>query len=216
MEHVTSIEKIENKTLMYKRLGVERFDSMKTIVFAFVALLATANARPQEVETADSSFINEIVVELVDTVIELIKERGLDPYVVEVAEGEYPVEGILFANGSVDNFMFSGLSNIVVNSVSFSGSHLDIDISLPRIVTSVENVVGDVNLWSRSIQGEFSGSIAIVDLRLAARVSLGLPEYLFDDLNLSCQLGGIEADFNSFVIQGRDVTDSVNNFFGNT
>ncbi|XP_045542485.1 uncharacterized protein LOC106707853 [Papilio machaon] len=197
----------------------EKSTNMKIIGFALFALLATANSLPQQVQSSnlkDSRVLDQIVNELIKSIVELIKERKLDPYVVPLAEGEIALGGILFASGRVDNFVLSGLSNIVVNSVSFSGSELDIDISLPRIAASVDNVIGDVTIGSRNIQGEFSGRIAIVDLRLAARISLGLSAYLLDDLSLSCQLGGIEADFNSFVLQGNDVTDSVNNFVGNT
>ncbi|KPI93585.1 hypothetical protein RR46_10845 [Papilio xuthus] len=193
--------------------------TMKIIGFALFALLATANSLPQQVQTSnlrDSRALDQIVIGLIDSVIVMIQERGLDPYVVELAKGEYTLGGFLFASGVVENFVFSGLSNIVVNSVGFSGSDLDIDISLPRLAASVDNVIGDVTIGSRNIQGEFSGRIAIVDLRLAARISLGLSAYLLDDLSLSCQLGGIEADFSSFILQGNDVTDSVNNFVGNT
>ncbi|XP_013163371.1 PREDICTED: uncharacterized protein LOC106114640 [Papilio xuthus] len=192
---------------------------MKIIGFALFALLATANSLPQQVQTSnlrDSRALDQIVIGLIDSVIVMIQERGLDPYVVELAKGEYTLGGFLFASGRVENFVFSGLSNIVVNSVGFSGSDLDIDISLPRLAAGVDNVIGDVTIGSRNIQGEFSGRIAIVDLRLAARISLGLSAYLLDDLSLSCQLGGIEADFSSFILQGNDVTDSVNNFVGNT
>ncbi|KPJ17797.1 hypothetical protein RR48_06603 [Papilio machaon] len=192
---------------------------MKIIGFALFALLATANSLPQQVQSSnlkDSRVLDQVVMGLIESITQLIKDHGLDPYVAVLAEGEIALGGILFASGRVDNFVFSGLSNIVVNSVSFSGTDLDIDISLPRIAASVDNVIGDVTIGSRNIQGEFSGRIAIVDLRLAARISLGLSAYLLDDLSLSCQLGGIEADFSSFVLQGNDVTDSVNNFVGNT
>ncbi|XP_013148437.1 PREDICTED: uncharacterized protein LOC106111016 [Papilio polytes] len=207
------------KNIFILRQKQEKSFNMKIIGFALVALLATANSLPQQVQTADlkdSRFVDQIVAGFIESIIELIKERGLDPYFVEVAEGEYSLGSFFLASGRVDNFLFSGLSNIVVNSVNFSGSELDIDLTLPRIAASVGNVVGDVTIGSRNIQGEFSGRVAIVDLRLVARISLGLSTYLLDDLSLSCQLGGIEADFSSFILQDRDVTDSVNNFVGNT
>ncbi|XP_013163377.1 PREDICTED: uncharacterized protein LOC106114646 [Papilio xuthus] len=180
---------------------------MKIILFAFVALLATANARPQEVELTD--LVLEVIVnEIVESISQQIKQAGLDPFIIEEAEVEYNHDGIFYITSRVDNFVLSGLSNIVVNSVSFSDDDIDkLELSLPRTVLSVDKFFSEVTIGSRNIKIEFSGSIALVDFRC---------QTVLDDPEASCQIGGVEADFKSFVIQGHDVTDSVNSFFEKT
>ncbi|KPJ21552.1 hypothetical protein RR48_00685 [Papilio machaon] len=69
---------------------------MKIIGFALFALLATANSLPQQVQSSnlkDSRVLDQVVNELIKSIVELIKERKLDPYVVPLAEGEIALGG---------------------------------------------------------------------------------------------------------------------------
>ncbi|XP_068628741.1 uncharacterized protein [Battus philenor] len=190
---------------------------MKVIAFAFVALFAGALASPYEVKVVDSknSLLEDIILGLIEAGKDWVVERGLDPLNIVYAEGEYkfPVAGIFSANAFVEGLNMVGLSNVVVNEVSASGSVVTVDVTFPGISASLGKAAAEVNILKRTIAASASGSLAINDLRFVGRVSLGLSGFLVDDLVLDCSLGGIDSDLNINVL-GRDISATVNRILG--
>ncbi|CAH2069012.1 unnamed protein product, partial [Iphiclides podalirius] len=166
---------------------------MKTIAVALILMFAGVNAVPYEVQNVDleDKTNSNDIIGIVDSITQLIKDNGLDPYVVEWAEGAYnlPVNGIFSAEAYIKNFVLSGLSNWNVNDIGFNKNILSVDIELPLLEASV-------------------------GLRVAGQLNLGLSGQLTDRLVLQCSLGDIESElyFNLF---GNDLSDSVNDFVGN-
>ncbi|CAG5026894.1 unnamed protein product [Parnassius apollo] len=181
-------------------MGLKRDSKMKTIAFAFVALLVGVNAVHNVVPKADvrnEKIIDGIIIGIIESIAQQIQDLGLDPLEIGRFVGEYtfPVDGIFRGSVSIENFELSGLSNIVINEVSFQGNTLSLDLALP------------------SIDGS-AGKLSIKGLRIAGQVTLGT-EKLIDDLNLGFSLGGIESDLN-VNIMGYDISNRLNEYLGNT
>ncbi|XP_013148678.1 PREDICTED: uncharacterized protein LOC106111208 [Papilio polytes] len=191
---------------------------MKTIAFALVVMLVGVNALPSEVETAEfknTRIIDDLVRGVLEAVIELAK--AADPYTVDSASGDYnfPVPGVFSAVASVENFRASGFGNIELDDVSFSGSSLRVEISLTGVQASVDSASAIVKIFSRTISGSISGSLAVSNVRVAVVAQLGLTGYLVDDLEVDFSVGGLESDLN-IRINDWDLSDRINNWINVT
>ncbi|CAG5026902.1 unnamed protein product [Parnassius apollo] len=192
---------------------------MKTITLAFVALLVGVNSLPHHAPKANvkkEKIIDGIVINIIERIAEHIQGLGLDPLVIDKFDGEYtfPVDGIFSGSVSIENFESSGLSNIVVNEVSFKHSTLSFDISLPSIDSFIGDVSVEVHILRRKLFGEGSGRLNIKDLRFAGQVTIG-SEKLIKDLNLAFSLGDIESDLHVNIL-GYDISNRLNEYLGKT
>ncbi|CAG5026898.1 unnamed protein product [Parnassius apollo] len=192
---------------------------MKTIAFAFVALLVGVNAVPYQVAKADvrnEKIIDGIIIGIIESIAQQIQDLGLDPLVIDRFEGEYifPVDGIFSGIVSIENFELSGLSNIVINEVSLQGNTLSFYLALPSIDAFVGDVSVEVQILNRRLFGHGGGRLSIKGLRFAGQVTLGT-EKLIDNLNLAFSLGGIESNLNVNIL-GYDISSRLNEYLGNT
>ncbi|CAH2069010.1 unnamed protein product, partial [Iphiclides podalirius] len=119
---------------------------MKTIAFTLLMLVASATPFPSS--DLGENFQEQrrdpiaIVLDVVANLIQRIKDEGLDPFEVPSGEVEYVLisEDILKAAARIENFRFSGLSNIVVQKLDKSpyGDILSFDIVLPQVTPALK------------------------------------------------------------------------------
>ncbi|XP_013163445.1 PREDICTED: uncharacterized protein LOC106114693 [Papilio xuthus] len=190
---------------------------MKTIALALVVMLVGASAVPEfeTTELKNPRIIDDLVRGVLEAVIELA--AAADPYVVESASGDYtfPVPGVFTAVASVENFKASGFGNIEIVDVSFSGSTLRVELRLAGVEASVDSGSAEVKIFSRTITGAISGSLAVSDVRVAVVAQLGLTGYLVDDLELDFSVGGLQSDLN-IRINEWELSDRINNWINVT
>ncbi|KAG6458375.1 hypothetical protein O3G_MSEX010828 [Manduca sexta] len=195
-------------------------------VFALLVASVCAGSVPEPVQAESEIALKQqrIVVNIISSLIEdlilSIQDAGLDPMHIEQEKYEWalPVPAILNANAIVENVRSNGLSNIVINRLSFATltTRLNFDIELPRVEFSVGGASAQVSTFGAKVEGRAHGRLAISRIRIVGevRVSLGIISGIsIRNLRLDFTLGGIESDLN-VVIQGHDISEPLNDFIG--
>ncbi|XP_013163536.1 PREDICTED: uncharacterized protein LOC106114763 [Papilio xuthus] len=196
---------------------------MKSFAFGLLMLVACAAALPQAQDLTDFGAerrdIAEIVVNAFDRFIQRILNRGLDPYVLDRADGEYVffLPTVFSASARIENLRFTGLSNIVINSISYSpiSNNLNIDIAMPGLMASVGGASFEVTALGREISGSLSGLLAIngIGVRGSAKVTVG-DGVSVTDVDVDASLDSIQSAL-AVRILGLDLSIPIQNWLNN-
>ncbi|CAH0722933.1 unnamed protein product, partial [Brenthis ino] len=198
---------------------------MKNSVFVLFLVIAGAFAFPQfEDPQRDARIIVGNIIErrirrAIEQLQENIIDAGMDPLVVPRFDLEYrPVPFFLEVRGFLENFEFTGASNIAIHNLDYSAlfNRLRFDISLPEL----SFVVGDSGVtavvFGNRYNGQLHGSLSISSIRIdgEVRVNVGIISGIsIRSLTLDFTLGGIQSDLN-VVFMGEDYSDIVNKVLG--
>ncbi|CAH0722934.1 unnamed protein product, partial [Brenthis ino] len=193
---------------------------MKYSVFALFLVIAGAFAFPQvEDPQRDARIITGRIRRAIEELQEKIIDAGMDPLVVPRLDLEYrPVPFFLEVRGFLENFEFTGASNIAIHNLDYSAlfNRLRFDISLPEL----SFVVGDSGVTAivlgNRYNGQLHGSLSISGIRIdgEVRVNIGIISGIsIRSLTLDFTLGGIQSDLN-VVFMGEDFSDIVNKVLG--
>ncbi|XP_063621760.1 uncharacterized protein LOC134793977 [Cydia splendana] len=148
-----------------------------------------------------------------------IRDAGLDPLAID-SEIDYalPVPSIFNAKTALRGFLFSGISNIVINRMNYAvlTSRLTFNIELPEISTSVGLAEWDVNIFERNFNGVVSGRVAIKNVVVTGdiRVSIGIITGIsIRDMEITMALGSIDSSLN-VLLQGVNISRGINTYLG--
>ncbi|KAJ0181421.1 hypothetical protein K1T71_003506 [Dendrolimus kikuchii] len=151
----------------------------------------------------DARIIEGVIISMIADLRQSIRDAGLDPYNLEEASAafELPVPVIFNAQASVSDISSNGLSNIVVENISFTvlTQRLRMTIALPKIDVSIGSI--EINVIRVSVDVR-------IDIGLISGISIR-------NLNIDFTLGGIDSNLN-VVIADRDISAPLNNLLGNT
>ncbi|XP_061709725.1 uncharacterized protein LOC133519689 [Cydia pomonella] len=202
---------------------------MKIIVIALACLLATVSALPnqqsKELESAirsgNTRLVTGSIVDAIENLAQSLRDAGLDPLAID-QEIDYalPVPSILNAKAALNGFLFSGLSNIVINRMNYAvlTSRLTFNIELPEISTSVGLAQWDVNFFDRNLNGVVSGRVAVNNVVVTGdiRVNIGIITGIsIRSMEVTFSLGGIQSNLN-VLLQGVNLSRQINNYLGET
>ncbi|KAL4708846.1 hypothetical protein ACJJTC_018292 [Scirpophaga incertulas] len=212
---------------------------MKFIALVFAALLASVSAGPAK---AEDRFVDSVVAGLLENLSEQLQELGLDPFVfTDDVDLRLAVTDIFSVQAHVEDFVMSGISNIVLNSIDYNvaTSTLNFDESIAKM-TSVPKRQGhgrsifvhpelnqcshvfihssnaDVSIFGYNVQGGVSGNVDIQGSRVSvlARINIGIiTGTSILDLDVNYSLDDIVSDVQ-LNIQGEDYSDQVNEILG--
>ncbi|XP_063361444.1 uncharacterized protein LOC134650420 [Cydia amplana] len=202
---------------------------MKIIVIALACLLATINALPnqqgKELESAirsgDTRLVTGNIVEAIENVAQSIRDAGMDPLAInQEIDFALPVPSILNAKSALRGFLFSGLSNIVVNRMNYAllTSRLTFNIELPEISTSADLAEWNVNFFDRNFNGLVSGRVAIHNVVITGdiRVSIGIISGIgIRSLDMEFSVGRIDSQLN-VLLQGINLSRNINTYLSDT
>ncbi|KPJ17799.1 hypothetical protein RR48_06605 [Papilio machaon] len=195
---------------------------MKSFAFGLLMLVACAAALPQVSVTdfgAERTDVAGIILRAIEKLKNGIVDRGLDPYEVKSAQGEYVfiLPTVFSASARVENLSVLGLSNIVVNSISYSpfSNEFTIDVSMPRITAIVGDSSFEMTVLGREISGSLSGFLEITGLGASgsAKVVVG-DEVSISDVKVNAKLGNIQAALNVRIL-GINLSTLVTNWLNN-
>ncbi|XP_004923033.1 uncharacterized protein LOC114249975 [Bombyx mandarina] len=195
---------------------------MKAFAFVLVTLAASVVAVPSKVDLDRESqnLIEKLIVNTINRITSGIQERGLDPIYVEKAEGDYtfPISDIFSASGTVAELALEGISNVVVNDVTFNllrPTTFSIDLALPKLSASAVAVNGQATIFGRELAVASSGSLVVEDIRLVSTVSLRLlPSINVRELSAVLTVGNVESALK-VVLFGNDVSEKLNDALNN-
>ncbi|KOB77135.1 hypothetical protein OBRU01_04590 [Operophtera brumata] len=197
---------------------------MQTLI-ALSLLIVGITSLPQRQIIAGINLHNErlvtgSIVEAIEDASQAIKDAGLDPLYVEKEATEYalPVPVLFNLSGDLEEFLFTGLSNIVVHNINYSiiTNRLTFDIRLPLIELSLGKAVKDVTVFGSRVESYASGRLAVVGIRLTGnvRVSIGIITGIsIRSIDLDFSLGGIESELK-IMTHGKDFSEPINRFLG--
>ncbi|XP_068628778.1 uncharacterized protein [Battus philenor] len=196
---------------------------MKTIAVAALMLLASASALPalSEKEARQQRIVVDIILGIINDWKQDMRDRGLDPLIVESARRDFALSEPKILSGSawVENFELVGLTDIRVNNMHFSilSQTLTFDVSLGRLSARAGDAGFELTTFGRDISGGISGSLEIVNARVtgSVRVSVGVISGIsIRNISLRFSVGAINSDLNVIVL-GRDISDRVNDYLNN-
>ncbi|XP_063532058.1 uncharacterized protein LOC134742801 [Cydia strobilella] len=202
---------------------------MKIIVIALACLLATVSALPNQqskelelaIRSGNTRLVTGSIVSAIENVAQSIRDAGMDPLAIN-SEIDYalPVPSIFNAKIALDGFLFSGLSNIVINRMNFAllTTRLTFNIELPEVSTSVGLAQWDVNFFDRNFNGLVSGRVAIKNVVVTGdvRVNIGIISGIgIRSMELTFSLGSIDSNLN-VLLQGMNLSRNINTYLGET
>ncbi|XP_063379401.1 uncharacterized protein LOC134666179 [Cydia fagiglandana] len=200
---------------------------MKIAVIALACLMATISALPnqkgREIETAirsgDTRLVTGSIVDAINDAAQSIRDAGLDPLAID-SEIDYalPVPSIFNTKSALRGFLFTGLSNIVINRMNYAvlTSRLTFNIELPEISTSVGLAEWDVNIFDKNFNGIVSGRVAINNVVVTGdiRVSIGIISGIsIRSMDVTFALGSVDSNLN-VLLQGVNLSRDINNYLG--
>ncbi|KAJ0181417.1 hypothetical protein K1T71_003502 [Dendrolimus kikuchii] len=127
-----------------------------------------------------------------------------------------PVPGIVSAEGYGQDVQLVGLSQIVINGVSYNmlSGRLDLDISLPSVYGAVGSCGGTVSVLEYTIDGQGSGEINAINSRVvgSAIVRIGFSGVTVTNVDVVASMENISSDITATIL-GQDVSAYFNAFF---
>ncbi|MEE5464539.1 JHBP domain-containing protein, partial [Streptococcus pneumoniae] len=169
-------------------------------------------------QRANERFVEGIVAGALEDASNQIKDQGLDPY--ELSASVYQrlaVTDLVVVKAAVEDFVLTGLSNIVLNRFSYNIllSRATFEVSLPNINADVKSADVDITVLGIKIFGDLSGSLSINDVKVTgtARVSIGISGVSIRSVDVDLSLGGVNSNLAVSVF-GNDISEKVNTVAG--
>lgn len=168
----------------------------------------------------DARFIEGIIADILQLIIDQIVKAELDPLEVDDLEFRYrlPVTNLLNIDAAAEDIVLAGVSNIVINRVSYSifTNRIIVDIALPRISAAIGDSGLGVTVFGGSLNANLRGSIDIVELRVQTdvRISLSITGGIsIRSVDVDVTVRDIVSNF-ALVIQNTDYSELLNNLLG--
>ncbi|OWR53830.1 hypothetical protein KGM_202183 [Danaus plexippus plexippus] len=193
---------------------------MKLHLFALLLAVTGSFALPRADDFELSGQRNPVedgILRAIERIIARIQAAGADPFQVDRRDFEFiPITIDLVLRAFIENFEFSGASNIRIHNLEYSYifNRLRLDVSLPEIKLSVGDSGLDLMVLGGKVEAQLQGSLSIKAIRLAAvvYVDVNIIDISLRSLSIDASLGGIESDLK-IVAQGSDRSEVVNNLF---
>lgn len=197
------------------------------IFIALSVLIVGITTLPQKkiidgINLENERLVTGSIVQAIKDASDAIQDAGLDPLYIEKEATEYalPVPVLFSIFGDLEEFLFTGLSNIVVHDINYSiiTNRLTFDIRLPLIEFSLGKATKDVTVFGNRIESYASGRLAVVGTRLTGniRISIGIITGVsIRSINLDFSLSSIESDLK-ILTHGKDFSKPINRFLGDT
>ncbi|KAJ8735059.1 hypothetical protein PYW08_014309 [Mythimna loreyi] len=193
-----------------------------TIAFLIVSVSALRQFDPSEIDFNNERSVSSYIKNTMQDVSESIKAVGWDPLYIQRKERNYtlPVPVIFNSGYFIEEFLSNGLSNIVVNSASYSiiSSRLSFDIEMPLIDASVGAGSMETTVFGRTFKMNSSGKVAVQRMRFVGQVRINFnftTGITIKSTKVNFTMGGIESDVK-LVVQDEDYSDKMNEFFNIT
>ncbi|CAH3847603.1 uncharacterized protein LOC123709143 isoform X2 [Pieris brassicae] len=193
---------------------------MKFVVFACALLVASAIALPQktnEVEPKEPRLITNSIRNIIRQVRNAIRANGLDPLIIDSYEFEYNVPFLVDVRLFLNNFSFTGASNIVIRQLDYwvFWHRLRFNIELPRLMLVVENSGLKANVFGEKYNGDLRGSLAINGIGLSGEVRVNFG--IFSGISIRSvvtkfRIGRITSNVNLTLME-EDLSANVNKLF---
>ncbi|CAG9110929.1 unnamed protein product [Plutella xylostella] len=210
---------------------------MNSAVLFVAALVAVSSAYPQTApaaspaalphpvvvavpkEDAARNPISDLVASLLERASAYLKEQGLDPFIYDKFEAGYalPVPSLFNVNLDVSDVRLFGLSNIVINRLSYGilSQRLTFDFSIPEIVFELGDLNLDVVVLSHLMQGKANGKVTITNVGVdgTVRVTPSIVSGIaIRELLIYFYIDGLNSEIDELNILGVEISSQVNDF----
>ncbi|XP_068629018.1 uncharacterized protein [Battus philenor] len=191
--------------------------NMEFYSLATILLIASVGALPNKYFDNDmkNTDIENVIIENIKYASLQLKQLGHDPFVLKGNKygnaHYYTLPQGLNIYGYFENLRISGVTDVIINSVSYTEDVLVMDLSYPSVELSVDEVQYEVAYKGINKKLELSGSMVAQHVRLITEVNLGSNEISIGDIGVHFHLENIESKVT--VIYGNnDVSNSFNEF----